>query len=115
MVDFLFWKDGEPDYPEDEDEFFVLIDGADGWDDKEQYNPFMSVCQLGTGDIKLSNNPAYPLCTAPFTSLGGRCVYVLAFDLIWYAACRSMCAGCTLASIHNQEELNMIWELVYSK
>ncbi len=105
-VDFVHWYAGDPDYPSRRREIFV-IHYKRKMKDRQTMLKYSSFCQMGTGGFSLV--PDLPgRCQVPFVPSGDRCIYVnasLVSQPVASAACHAMCADCTLASIHSQDEL----------
>ena len=112
-MDFLNWANGDPDYPDSNSQVFGIHVGAE-MKDRPVGFAHLSLCQMGTGQIPLANDSP-KRCAVPFVPLSQRCIYVNpteAYRPDAADACSAMCAGCTLASVHNQDELNVIQTLV---
>ena len=111
QVDFLDWYDGEPIYDTLNWKYCVVLKyGQFASESPRSEYPY--VCQMN------HEVPAEPMCPPPFISLGGRCIFLNVHDYDWFGAlrsCSNMCTNCTLASVHNQEELNILYDMLYEE
>ena len=111
-VDFMNWADDEPDYPGARTKF---VGGQSGnyIYDRGPENNCLLVCQMGREGLAIVKE--HPLiCDVPFVPLGDRCIYVNVTQSTRdeaVEACYEMCPACTLASIHNDDEMNVIQRL----
>ena len=114
VVDFLNWASGDPDYPgRNQDVFGIHIGGE--MKDRAAYEVYPSLCQMGTGEINLTNDSPHQ-CSNPFVPLGDRCIFMNSTPMNWIdavAECRIMCENCTLGSVHSQDELNVVYSLAW--
>ncbi len=110
--DFAVWADGNPDLDRLYETGACIDNEDDGIADRDDDEEYPSICQKGVISLKLPRE-----CPSPFIPLGDRCIYLNENRITWMQAldaCTSMCANCTLASVHNQNEIYFIQKMLYA-
>ncbi len=112
-VDFMHWPDDDPDYPDDKRDEFVGCQSSTSIRDTSPQNTYPFVCQMGTNNLTIiEENPL--ICDVPFIPLDDRCIFVNVTMSTRDEAvrrCGELCSSCTLASIHNVHEINVMQSL----
>ena len=107
-MDFLDWENGESTYNNTNGKYCVDLNHGK-FDSESPLDEHPFLCQMN------SELPAEQLCPQPFISLGGRCILIHHQDYEWIAAlraCSNTCTNCTFASVHSQEEINILYDML---
>ena len=123
----LHWDDGttyddlygltwEQRYPIDPIAYCVSL-ASEGLRDRSPAETYPSMCQWGTAYHPVVGRTWHD-CLPPFIPLGDRCIFMDSSEKNWVEAvtqCSIMCDNCTLASVHSQDELNVVFSLAVMK
>ncbi len=107
-VDFLNWGDAEPAYTSTNGKYCVVLNNG-SLESESPREDHPSLCEMA------APLAVEPTCPRPFIGLGDRCILLNLHYFDWFGAlqsCRNMCPNCTLASVHSQEELDILYDML---